>query len=339
MPGRGVAGNGSVVRGSSGHQSRMVSARTIPSAQSPRWPRLSIRNPPPRPRAGSHRVADPLHDRAGRPLLQADDEAPPGRHAVPPPRRARCRPARWPRTRRRRGAWPRGGRTPGSRRPARDRAPTPPGARARARDPSRSPAGSSGHRPSARVGQRTSRTSRTSSGLTLASSSSPARCEPREDAPRTPPAGTSRAAARSSSSSADVADRPVGAELGEGEVPGEVPPGVEQDGERPASLGGRRLALGPGLRRRPGPPSGASLTAGVGGSAVAAAAAVAAPRPRRAGAAARTGCGASSAASAAGTRQTGLARRARRVDRGAGTRSSSIRAISPRIDSASGAAA
>ena len=157
-----------------GIESRMVSARTIPSAQSPRWRRPRCGTRPPRPRAGSHRAPPAPRSRQAAPPPGARRGASRSARGPSATTRARCRPARCdePVDAQVHALAQRQTR---NRRPGRDRGRSPRGARARARGPSRSPAGSTGHRPSARVGQRTIRTSRTSSGLTLASTSSAAR--------------------------------------------------------------------------------------------------------------------------------------------------------------------
>ncbi len=228
----------------------MVSACThhrAPGRQSPRWPRLSIRNPAGRPRAGSQRATTRSTSAPGRPVLEPVDERPRGPRAAPRRRPGRCRRPRSARTRRGRDAPPRGGPRRGSPRPARDRARSHRGARSRPPGAGRSPAvaGSAAPRPARGPADEEHVEHELGADVgveQLARARQPARGRPR----RRPAARSRRSPAAPRAAPTSRIDR-SGAELRQREVAGEPAPGIEQHGQRASPLGGRRLALRLGL--------------------------------------------------------------------------------------------
>ena len=319
----------------------MVSASHHPVPVSRRGcPPDSMRNPAPRPRAGSQRVAHPLDDGRRRALLE-------------PRRPGASSSARGPSATIRDGAVglvgdepveaqvrrPRAAPTPGSRRPGRGRGRSPPAGPGERSGPFR--AALAGHAAARDRGQRTDDDIQDQLGADVG-------VEQLAGA-RTSRARRGRGGAGGSDGrrgrlqlleQRDVADDARRAELGEREVPGEVAPGVEQQRQRAAPLRGGQPSAPARPRRRPRASPAAVVATGIRGR-----------RRRPAGSPldrARGRCdgappaavpGARSAASAAGPGDQVRARRAAASARPAGSRSSSVRMSSPRIASASGAAA
>ena len=220
-------------------------ARAAGALSPPGAPRSRCGNPRPSPRgrlpARDH-VVDPAR---GRTVLEALDEGLEVRASVPPRPRGRCRPPGWRRTRRGRGPSPRGARRRGSRRPGRGRArsasrrtvagvPEPSVDRAAHARAAVMPRGRAG-------GQRTSSTSRTSSGRRVDLEQLAGTDEAREGVSRRARrqvAGGGRRAPRAAPTSRMERRAP---RLGAGEVAGEVAPQVEQ----------QRAARGGAPRRSP----------------------------------------------------------------------------------------